>query len=165
MNIKALQAATAVSIAAILMLSGCSLLPRIPDFGGGDSSNNGSSDSGDSNGGLSDDEIEENPFLDNVVPDGFPSEVPLPDLEIYLGMGVTDDSWSVIYQSDDLEGDYADIVATYEGDGWEVLMNNESESGSLGVFKKDPYQVQVMGIADAETDFDGAGISFTVVRS
>lgn len=154
-------ALAAASLAALLVLSGCSFLPPIPSFGNGDSSSDG-----DSNGGaLSDDEIDENPFLDNTVPEGFPAEVPLPDLEVYLGMGVTEDSWSVIYKSDDLEGDYADIVAMYEADGWEVLMNNASETGSLGVFKKEPYQVQVLGVLNDDTDFDGDGISFTVVRS
>jgi hypothetical protein len=163
MKTSVAQTAAAVSLAALLMLSGCSLLPSIPNFG--DDTGNSSSDENSNGGALSDDEIDENPYLDDVVPDGFPSDVPLPDLEIYLGLGTTEDSWSIIYKSQDLAGDYSDIVAMYEGDGWEVLMNNESDTGSLGVFKKDPYQVQVMGIADTDTDFDGAGISFTVVRS
>lgn len=161
MKTTARQAAAAAALAALLLVSGCSLLPGIPTFGGGDSSSDGDSDGG----ALSDDEIDENPFLDNTVPDGFPSEVPLPDLEVYLGMGVTEDSWSVIYKSDDLEGDFADIVEMYEGDGWEVLMNNASADGALGVFSKEPYQVQVMGVVEDDTDFDGSGLSFTVVRT
>jgi hypothetical protein len=149
-----------VSLAALLALSGCSLLPPIPDLGGGSSSGDNRSDDSD-NG----DDVEDNPFLDHDLPDGFPSDVPLPDLEIYFSLAVTEDSWSIIYKADDLEADFSDIVDQFEGDGWEVLMNNATGDGSLGVFSKDPYQVQVLGVADGGSDFDGPGITYTVVRS
>lgn len=145
--------AASLVVAAALLLCGCSLLPQPSDLAG-----DGGSDSGSS-------EVEDNPLLDHDVPDGFPSDVPLPDLEIYFSLAVTEDSWGITYKADDLEGDFADIVDQYEGDGWEVMMSNVSADGSLGVFSKDPYQVQVIGVADGETDFDGPGFSFTVVRT
>jgi hypothetical protein len=157
MRASALRAATAASIAALLLLSGCSLLPSIPDFGGGDSSRDNGSDSSD--------DVENNPFLDHGVPDGFPSEVPLPDLEIYFSLTSTEDSWSIIYKADDLESDFADVVAMFESDGWEIAMNNSSSDGALGAFQKDPYTVQVTGVADGSSDFDGPGLSMTVVRT
>ncbi len=170
MKNNALQAATAVSIAALLLLSGCSLLPGIPDFGGGSSGNNSSdndssdndSDDNDSDNG---DDAEDNPFLDHDVPDGFPSDVPLPDLDISYSLAVSEDSWGIVYKADDLEGDFGDVVDLYEGDGWDTAMNNVSEDGALGVFTKDDYTVQVLGVADGDTDFDGPGLSFTVVRT
>ncbi len=165
MTTTALRAATAVSLAALLTLSGCSLLPRIPDFGGGSSSGDESSGSGSDNGSDNTDDVEENPFLGHDVPDGFPSEVPIPDLEIYFSLTVTEDSWSINYKSDDLASDFAGIVDMYEGDGWETMMNNVSDDGALGLFQKDDYSVQVIGVADSETDFDGDGLSFTVVRN
>ena len=160
MKTTALQAATAVSIAAILLLSGCSLLPGIPDFGDGDSSSGNDSD----NDSYNSDDIEENPFLDHDVPDGFPSDVPLPDLDISYSLAVSEDSWGIIYKADDLEDDFGDVVDLYEGDGWETMMNNVSDDGALAVFQKDDYSVQVIGVDDAETEFDGDGLSFTVVR-
>ena len=160
MKTTALQAATAVSIAAILLLSGCSLLPGIPDFGGSDSSSGNDSDNDSDNS----DDIDENPFLDHDVPDGFPSDVPLPDLDISYSLAVSEDSWGIIYKADDLEDDFGDVVDLYEGDGWETMMNNVSDDGALAVFQKDDYSVQVIGVDDAETEFDGDGLSFTVVR-
>ena len=175
MKNTALQAATAASIAAILLLGGCSLIPGIPDFGGGDSSSdNGSNDDNDNdndddsdNDNDSDDDSDDagdNPFLDHDVPDGFPSDVPLPDLDISYSLAVSEDSWGIVYEADDLEDDFGDVVDLYEGDGWETMMNNFSDDGALGVFQKDDYSVQVIGVDDADTDFGGDGLSFTVVR-
>ena len=159
MSTRLAPVATALAIAAALLLGGCSLLPQPSDFLG-----DGGSDS-DSNDSSSSDDVEENPFLDHDVPDGFPSDVPLPDLDIDFSLAVSDDSWGITYKADDLESDFADIVDQYEGDGWETQMNNSSSDGALGVFTKDDYTVQVLGIADSETEFDGPGFSFTVVRT
>ena len=148
----------AIGVAAVLLLSGCSLLPRIPIFNDGGSSSDGG---GTGNG----DDVENNPFLEHDVPDGFPAEVPLPDLDIYYSLSTTEDSWSIIYKANDLESDYNSIVEDFEGAGWEVVMNNVAADGSLGVFKQEPYQAQVMGVAEGGDDYDGPIISFTVVRS
>lgn len=159
--VSAAASLTALAVAASLLLGGCSFLPRVPILnpGGNDS---GSSSDDDRSGA---DEIEENPFLDNTVPANFPSDVPLPDLDIYLGMASTEDSWTIIYYADDLEADFSSIVSLYEGDGWETLMNNQAPDGSLGVFKKDPYQVQVMGLAEGGDDMEGPALTLTLVRS
>lgn len=152
--------ATALAVAAALLLGGCSMLPNPTELLGGGSSRDDSSSSDNSS-----DDVEENPFLDHDLPDGFPSDVPLPDLDIYFSLAVSDDSWGITYKADDLEDDFAGIVDQYEDDGWETQMNNSSSDGSLGVFTKDDYTVQVLGVADSETDFDGPGFSFTVVRT
>lgn len=164
MKTTPLQAATAVSIAALLLLSGCSLLPGIPDFGGGNSSGDNNSDSDNDSDNDSDD-AGDNPFLDHDVPDGFPSDIPLPDLDISYSLAVSEDSWGIVYEANDLEGDFGDLADLYEGDGWESPMNNVSEDGALAVFTKDDYTVQAIGVADADTDFDGPGISLTIVRT
>ena len=149
----------AIGIAAVLLLSGCSLLPRIPVFNDGGSSSDGD---GTNNG----DDIEDNPFLDHDVPEGFPAEVPLPNLEISYSLRVDENGWSIVYKANDLESDYNAIVDTFESDGWEVVINNSAADGSLGAFTKDPYSVQVMGVADGG-DENGGGpiISFTVVKT
>ena len=148
----------AIGIAAVLLLSGCSLLPRIPVFNDGGSSSDG-------NGSNDGDDIEDNPFLEHDVPEGFPADIPLPNLDIYYSLTTSEDSWSIIYKANDLEGDYNAIVAGFESAGWEVVMNNAAADGSLGVFKQDPYQAQVMGLADGGDDYDGPVFSFTVVRT
>ena len=152
----------ALAVAASLVLGGCSLLPRIPVLNNGSSSDNSNSD-GNTDGQT---EIEENPFLDNVVPEGFPSEVPLPDdLEIYLGLRSTEDSWTIIYIAEDLELDFNIAVEKFEAAGYTVVMNNQSSESALGVFEQAPYTVQVMGLAEGSDDFDGPSLSFTVVRA
>lgn len=157
--VSATASITALVVAASLLVGGCSLLPRIPILNPGGDNPNSSSGNGNS------DDIEDNPFLDNTVPASFPSDVPLPNLDIYLGLASTEDSWSIIYFASDLEADFSDVVSLYEADGWETLMNNQAPDGSLGVFKKDPYQVQVMGLADGGDDIEGPALSVTVVRS
>ena len=155
---RALVRVGAVGITAVLLLSGCSLLPRIPVFNDGGSSSNGD---GTSNG----DDLENNPLLDHGVPEGFPADVPLPSLDIYYSLRTTDTSWSIVFKANDLESDYNAIADAFGSAGWEVIMNNFAADGSLGVFKKDPYQVQVMGFADGGNDYDGPILNFTVVAN
>ena len=148
----------AIGITAVLLLSGCSLLPRIPILNDGGSSSDGD---GTSNG----DDLENNPLLDHDVPEGFPADVPLPNLDIYYSLRTSEESWSIVYKANDLESDYNAIADAFESAGWEVIMNNVAADGSLGVFKKDPYQAQIMGVADGGDDYDGPIFSFTVVAT
>lgn len=164
MSPRPVSAATSLIVLAVtasMLLGGCSLLPRIPILNPGGNDGGSSSDGNSSNGN----EIEENPFLDNTVPEGFPAEIPLPDLEIYLGMQPTEGSWSIIYIANDLESDFGGVVEQFEADGWEVVMNNHSADGALGVFQKEPYTVQVTGAAEGGNEFDGPALSFVVVRT
>ena len=148
----------AIGITAVLLLSGCSLLPRIPILNDGGSSSDGD---GTGNG----DDLENNPLLDHDVPEGFPADVPLPNLDIYYSLRTSDSSWSIVYKANDLESDYNAIADAFESAGWEVIMSNVAADGSLGVFKKDPYQAQVMGVADGGDDYDGPIFSLTVVAT
>ena len=154
---RAITGVTALGVAAVLLLGGCSFLPQIPTFNGGDGSSSDNSGGGD--------DVENNPFLDHDIPEGFPSEVPLPDLEIYLSLRSSEDSWSIIYKGTDVESDFRGIVEGFEGAGWETIMNNPGADGSLGVFKLEPYTAQVMAVPEGGDDFDGPGITFTVVRT
>ena len=151
---RAITGLTAMGIAAVLLLSGCSFLPQIPVLDEGDRISN--------DGG---DDVENNPLLDHDIPEGFPAEVPLPDLDIYFSLRSTDDSWSIIYKGNDAEADFASIVAQFEAAGWETVMNNAAPEGSLGVFTLEPYTAQVMAVPEGGDDFDGPGITFTVVRT
>lgn len=155
---RAILAFAAVLLGGMLALSGCSLLPHFPTPG----NNGGSSD----NGGSTGDGAEDNPFLGHDVPEGFPAEVPLPDLDICYSLGTSDKSWSIIYKANDLEGDFAAVVAGFEGAGWETQMNNSTPEGVLGVFMKEPISAQVMGGPDGGDDCDGGPyLSFTVVQT
>ena len=147
----------AVGIAAVLMLSGCSLIPHIPVLNNGDSSSGGDGSNGD--------DLGDNAFLDHDVPDGFPADVPLPDLDIYYSLKVSDQSWSIVYEANDLESDFNSIVDAFEGAGWEVQMSNSAPDGTLGAFSKAPYQAEVIGVADGGNDHHGPILSFTVVQS
>lgn len=154
---------TAIVVAASLLLGGCSLLPRIPILNPGGNDNGSSSD--DSNNNSIGDDIEENPFLGHDVPDGFPSEIPLPSFDIVFSLTVSDDAWSILYGVNDLESDFASVNDAFAADGWEVLMSNAAADAALGVYSKDNLQVQVTGSADGGNDYDGPVLSFTAVRS
>jgi hypothetical protein len=155
---RAILAIAALVVGASLVLSGCSLLPRIPTIG----NNGGPSDSSDSSG----DGAEDNPFLGHDVPEGFPAEVPLPDLDICYSLGTSDKSWSIIFKANELEGDFAAIVAGFEGAGWQTQMNNATAEGVLGVFMKEPLTAQVMGAPDGGDDCGGGPyLSMTVVQT
>jgi hypothetical protein len=148
----------AIGLTAVLLLSGCSLLPRIPILNPGGSSSDGD---GTTNG----DDIENNPLLDHDVPEGFPADIPLPNLDISYSMRVDENGWSIVYNANDLESDYNSIVDAFESDGWEVVINNVAADGSLGAFTKDSYSVQVIGVADGGDGTDGPVISFTAVKT
>lgn len=154
---RAILALTTVLLSASLALSGCSLLPHIPSLG----NNGGSSD----NGGSKGDDIKNNPLLGHEVPDGFPSDVPLPDLEITYSLAPTDKSWNITYQANDLQSDFASVVSSFEAAGWETQMNNANADGVLGLFAKDPYTVEIIGGPDGGNDMDGPYLSFTVVQT
>jgi hypothetical protein len=147
----------AIGIAAALLLSGCALLPGIPVLNDGGSANGDGTGTGD--------DIENNPLLDHDLPEGFPTDVPVPDLDIYYSMRTSDESWSIVFKANDFESDFNAVADAFESAGWEVIMNNVAADGALGVFKKDPYQAQVMGVAQGGDDYDGPVLSFTVVAT
>ena len=164
MSPRPVSAATSLIVLAVtasMLLGGCSLLPRIPILNPGGNDGGSSSDGNSSSG----DGIEENPFLGHDVPDGFPSEIPLPSFDIVFSLTVSDDAWSILYGVNDLESDFASVNDAFAADGWEVLMSNAAADAALGVYSKDNLQVQVTGSADGGNDYDGPVLSFTAVRS
>lgn len=159
--VSAAASLAVLAVTASLLLGGCSLLPRIPILNPGGNDGGSSSDGESSNG----DGVEDNPFLGHEVPDGFPSEVPLPDLEIIFSLNVSEAAWSILYGASDLQADFASVNDDFTAEGWEVVMSNAGADAALGVYRKDDLQVQVTGSADGGNDYDGPVLSFTVVRS
>jgi len=151
---RAILAVASLALGASLALSGCSLLPHLPSLGNHSSGN-----------GSKGDDIKDNPFLGHDVPADFPSDVPLPNLEVAYSLSPTKNSWAITYKAKDLEGDFASAVSAFQSAGWDVQMNNSTPDGVLGVFMKDSYTVQVMGGADGGSDIDGPYLSFTVVQT
>jgi len=174
MNTRTASLASALAVAAVLFLGGCAFLPPGPSFdpdrgsssddssGSDTSSDDDNSDEDSSDDGDSDSDIEDNPFLEHEVPDTFPSEVPLPDLDVVFALDLGT-GWSVVFGTDDLEGDFEDVVELYEGDGWEVLSQAASDGTVFAVFNNDDYQVQLSGTEDESPDYDGPVLAFTVI--
>ncbi len=155
---RRIPVAVAVGLAVLLAVSGCSLLPSIPDIVNQGSSSN---DNGGDSGSGDDSDIDENPFLDHEVPETFPDDVPLPDLDVVFSLDLGT-GWSVVFHADELASDYADVTALYGDAGWETLADTSEGDAVLGIFENDGYQVQVSGTTDSN-DYDGPVLAFTVV--
>jgi hypothetical protein len=157
----ALVLLTALGVGTSLLLSGCSLLPSIPTLGG-DSSNDGSSGNGDGDSAIED--IEDNPFLDHTVPDTFPSDVPLPDLDVLFSLDLGT-GWSVVYKAYDPIADLNDLADEYTGGSWEELsrVSDPDTATAFAVYDSDKYQVQMNGATD-DTGYDTPILSLTVVK-
>jgi len=91
-----------LAVAAALLLGGCSLLPQPSDF-------TDRSDTSDNSGESSDETIDDNPVVDQEVPATFPSDVPLPDLDVAFALDLGT-GWSVVFTANDLESDFT-VVA------------------------------------------------------
>ena len=143
-----------LAVAAALLLGGCSVLPQPSDF-------TDRSDTSDNSGEGSDETIDDNPLVDQEVPATFPSDVPLPDLDVAFSLDLGT-GWSVVFTANDLESDFSDVVETYEDDGWEVISQASNDDTVFAVFNNDSYQVQVSGSTDSN-DYDGPVLGFTVV--
>lgn len=162
----ALAFLTVLGVGTSLLLGGCSLLPSIPTFGG-DSSNDGSSgngSSGNGDGGNDIEDIEENPFLDHTVPDTFPGDVPLPDLDILFSLDLGT-GWSIVYKADDPVGDFEALADEYSGGSWEELSRVTDPDAATGfaVYDSAEYQVQINAATD-DTGYDTPILSMTVVK-
>lgn len=156
-------AAAALAVAASLLLGGCSLLPPLPFLGGdsGSSSDDRSSDSsGDDGDRDSESGIEDNPFVDHEVPDTFPSDVPVPDLDIVFALDVGT-GWSITFSSDDIHDDHEKIKDLFDG-GWEILSDSSTDDLTFTIFDNADYQVQVTGSTES-SDFEGPIITYLVV--
>jgi hypothetical protein len=153
---KTAIAPAGAALVAVLLLGGCSLLPPLPFLpdSGSSSDDGGSSSNGDS-------DIEDNPFLEHEVPDTFPSDVPLPDLDIVFALDVGT-GWNIVYKSDDIQSDHARITQMFEDEGWEVLSDTSQSDTTFGIYDNDGYQAQVTGSSESN-DYDGPVISFLVV--
>lgn len=154
----------AVGVGMALLLSGCSLLPSIPTFGSGTTSEGSSDQAPTGDGGDGDtleEEIEENPFLDSTIPETFP-DVPTPDLEVLLGLDLGT-GWSVVFKADDAIDDFNALADQYESEGWEQLARSAADDMGFGAYSTDDYQVQIHSGIDT-TDYNSPIVTMTVVR-
>lgn len=153
----------AIGIGTTALLGGCALLPSIPDFG--NESTNGSPQSSDEStddGNSLEDDIEDNPFIEQEVPDTFPDDVPRPDLEILLALDLGT-GWTIAYKTDDAINDFDDLADTLAGDGWEELSRVSGDGQAFAAYDSAEYQVQI-NAATEDTGYDTPILSMTVVR-
>jgi hypothetical protein len=162
---RVLLAVISVAVASSLTLGGCSLLPKIPSFpvngqSGGSSSTDTGSDSQNPDSSSSDD-LATDPSLNHEVPANFPSEIPLPNLNVVFSLDLST-GWSVVFESSDPVSDFAGIDAAFASGGWETLQTVTNDTGAFGVYENDTYQVQVSGVG-TEAGYDTPVIAYTVV--
>jgi len=155
---------TVLGLSAALVLSGCSLLPSIPFPGGGSSENqqSGDGDTGNDSDSSLEDGIEDNPFLEQTVPDTFPASIPRPDLEVLLGMDLGA-GWSIAYKTDQAISDFDALTQSFSSEGWEELSKVSGDGQAFAVYDSSEYQVQI-NAATEDTGYDTPILSMTVVR-
>lgn len=149
-----------LGLLTVVALSGCSLLPDIPLPGGGQPSNQHSeSEPGEES--LEDD-LEENPFIEQTMPANFPGDVPVPDLEILLALDLGT-GWTIGYTTDDAVAAFDELADRYVVEGWEELSREASADQAFAAYDSAEYQVQLNAATD-DTGFDTPVLSITVVR-
>lgn len=153
----------ALGLGTAVLLSGCSLLPSVPDFGNGSNDSSAESNDDDADDGNSlEDDIEDNPFIEQTVPDTFPDDVPLPDLEILLALDLGT-GWTIAYKTDDAIDDFDALADQFAGDGWEELSRASGEGQAFAAYDSSEYQAQ-LNAATENTGYDTPILSITVVR-
>ena len=93
------------------------------------------------------------------VPASFPSDVPIVDGDVPMGIDLGT-GWSVVVSVDDIAKSYAEASGKLSAAGFEVLQDGTTADGSFGVFENDKYQVQVT--ASNTIDY-GPAVSYVVV--
>lgn len=87
------------------------------------------------------------------VPDDFPSDVPLVDGEVVLGLSLPgkngDKAWNVTIKVADANA-FDDITTQLTDAGFEYQELGSNDQGSSGAFTKDPYTVLVVVSSDKD---------------
>jgi hypothetical protein len=94
------------------------------------------------------------------VPDDFPSEVPLIDGDVLLGLSIPGDgekAWNVTIKVDGIEA-FETIKTQLTDAGFEYREVGANETGATGGFSKEPYTVVVV----VSSDNDSWAANYTV---
>lgn len=139
-----------LSLAASLLLSGCS-----GGFFGGGSGQGGGGTSGDGQSGTSGDgPVAEDPVTPDDggtdggvtetggVPADFPVDIPLIDEPVSVGVSMGT-GWTVIFTVDDAEASYTEQSTLLLGAGFTSMGDARSPDGSAGAYDGPNYTVQM----------------------
>ena len=151
MTRKLLPAIATLGLASTLLLSGCSLLPHAPSLGGGNSSSDG--------GGSSDDGQ-----MHAVLPDTFPSDVPLVGDDFAYAIQVSDKAWGVNVRVEDADKGFEKAAQQLNDAG--IAQNTDiggsSDGVTIGSFQGNGYTVQLNAYSDSEF---GPVVQYAVVKA
>jgi hypothetical protein len=173
---RVVTAIVSLGIASSLALSGCSLLPSTLGVSGPNQTDGATSDGTGPDGSGPDgsvvdgtdtdsstiDDLGNDPSLNHEIPVGFPSEIPLPTLELVYSLDLGT-GWSLVFKSSDPVADFAGIDAAFSAGGWSTLQTSTNGDTAFGAYQNDTYQVQVSG-AGSDAGFDTPVVTYTVVR-
>jgi hypothetical protein len=128
---KLLPAIVGFGLATSLVLSSCSLIPHVPNLGGGNTSNGGSSD------GTGTQRVS--------LPAGFPSDVPLVGTDYAYALKVSDSSWGVFVRVDDATTGFQKASDLLVGAGFtkNEVIGGTSNGVSIGAFTNGTYSIQL----------------------
>jgi hypothetical protein len=153
------------ALAIALVLAGCSAQPP----SGGTSGNGGSggtsggsgvaegdAGTGDGADGTPDDDLE---AVEGRLPPGWPQDVVVAEGEIVQGVSMGGAGWLALVNVADTEAAFAASSSSLQSAGYAVVSEAVTDSGSIGIYENDEFQVQV-----AVTDAPGAGwtMSYTI---
>ena len=155
---------TVAALAAALLLGGCALLPSFPGAGSGGSPDGPSETSSDSTSddASEDGDLDDNPFIEQSVPDTFPSDIPLPALDILLALDLGT-GWTIAYSTDDAVDAFTGLADDFADAGWEELSRVVDGGQAFAAFDSAEYQAQ-LSAATEDTGYDTPVLSLTVVR-
>ena len=140
----------AVTVGAVVALAGCGIIQDKVD----NAVQDGVENAIENNAG---DDVDVEFGEDATLPDGFPSEVPLPDGTIVGAIG-GDDGYFVNFSVAD-DGAVDDLFAAFEDGGWELVGDYSIEGSQSKAYHNDSWDV---GIASAPGDTD-VTVSMSVV--
>jgi hypothetical protein len=150
MSIKVLPTIIGIGLASSLALGGCSLIPHVPNLGGGNTSNGGSSD------GSGTQHV--------ALPAGFPTDVPLVSTDYAYALKVSDTSWGVFVRVDDATSGYekASQLLTDAGFTKHEGVGGTSNGVSIGSFTNGTYTMQLTATPTKEY---GPVVEYVIVKS
>lgn len=162
-----------LALAASVAMTGCSIAPTGGATGGGTGGGgqSGQTDGGETSGDSTDDaggtesgdssspgDIDLDQF--GSLPDTFPrSEVPIIDNPVEMGVDLGT-GWSVMMKVDDFAAAFTEASTLLKGAGFEVVAEQLSDVGGVGVFQNEKYQAQ---ISASDSPDNGPVLTYVVI--